>query len=77
MTTQYIKNAIEKYEHRIEWALKMAIGMLCYWPVLWWPLCFATRPSKTYMWALGHAGFYAYDNGFAEWIYRVNQSNEH
>jgi len=23
---------------RIEWTLKMMLGLLCYWPVLWLPL---------------------------------------
>ena len=59
---------------RAEWTAKMALGWLCYWPVLAWPWWARTSKSRLFMWALAWAGFYAHDRGFADWRRRKSSN---
>lgn len=59
---------------RAEWMAKMALGWLCYWPVLWCPWHAMSSNSKVFMLALSWAGFYAYDAGFNEWRQRKSSN---
>ena len=61
---------------RAEWLTKMALGLACYWPVMWWPWWARTSKNKVFMWALSWAGFYAHDTGFDDWLRRKSPNLE-
>lgn len=44
-----------------EWALKMALGFVCYWVVMAVPVRWLSR--RVFLWLYGWAGFYANDIG--------------
>ena len=54
---------------KLEWTIRISIGFFCYYMVLAWPQPW-NQENKLFIWVLGMAGFYAYDNGFKNWLGR-------
>lgn len=60
---------IPRWRLLLVYAGSMALGWMCYWPVILWPETIKEN-NKIFLWLLQWAGFYAYVDDFDQWARR-------